>query len=96
MLERIGRVAYKPELPPDSLIHPVFHISQLKPYRPDYTPVFSTLPMLTDLQASTAQPLQVLDRRLVKKGYTAITQVLLSWTGLPEASTTWEDYYVVK
>jgi hypothetical protein len=96
VMERIGQVAYKLELPSDGLIHPVFHISQLKPYRPNYTPVFSTLPMLTDLQSSTAQPLQVLDCRLVKKGNTAIPQVLLSWIGLPATSTTWEDYYVVK
>lgn len=88
MLERIGQVAYKLELPADSLIHPVFHISQLKPYNSNYSPMFTNLPVLTDLQASSAQPKQVLDRRLVKKGNIAIPQVLLSWTGLPASSQT--------
>jgi len=96
VLERIGSVAYKLELPEGSQVHPVFHISQLKQYHPDHSPVFSNLPMLSDIQASSAQPLAILDRRLVKKGNTAIPQVLLSWTGLPTSATTWEDYYVVK
>jgi hypothetical protein len=96
VLEKIGAVAYRLQLPADSSIHPVFHISQLKPFHPDYTPVYSTLPTVTDLEATAAVPEQILDRRLVKKGNTAIPQVLLTWTGLPKESTTWEDYHVVR
>lgn len=96
ILERIGSVAYKLALPSESNIHPVFHISQLKSFHPDHSLIFSTLPVTTDLQATEAQPDRILDRRLVKKGNTAIPQVLLSWTGLPATSATWEDYYVVK
>jgi len=96
VIERIGKVAYKLELPTDNNIHPVFHISQLKPFYPDHTPVYNTLPVTTNLQASEAQPERILDRRVVKKGTTAIPQVLLSWAGLPIAVATWEDYYVVK
>lgn len=81
ILERICAVAYKLELPAHSEIHPVFHISQLKPFTPDYTPVFSTLP-----EATEAVPEQILQRRLVKKGNTAVPQVLVTWSGLPATS----------
>jgi hypothetical protein len=96
ILEKVGTVAYRLQLPPDSSIHPVFHVSQLKPFHPSYTPVFSTLPMLTDIQAAAAQPKQILDQRLVKKGNNAVTQLLVSWTGLPSSSVTWEDYHIIK
>jgi hypothetical protein len=41
-------------------------------------------------------PLEVLDRRLVKKGNQSIPQVLIKWSNIPVESATWEDYYVVK
>jgi hypothetical protein len=96
VLEKIGVVAYRLNLPEESRVHPVFHISQLKPFHKDYTPVFSTLPVLTDLQASNALPAEIQDRRLVRKGNNAIPQVLVTWTGLPVTSATWEDYHVLK
>jgi ribosomal protein L21E len=42
ILTKVGKVAYK-ELPQDNLIHPIFHVSQLKAFTPDYKPVFSKL-----------------------------------------------------
>ncbi|WVZ49037.1 LOW QUALITY PROTEIN: hypothetical protein U9M48_000419 [Paspalum notatum var. saurae] len=96
VLERVGSVAYKLELPSDAQVHPVFHVSQLKPYTPNYSPVFSELPVLTDLEARDAQPVAILDRRLVKKGNAAITQIRVAWSGLPQSSATWEDYHVLK
>jgi hypothetical protein len=96
ILERIGKVAYRLELPPHSLIHPVFHISQLKPFVADYSPVFSELPVTTDIAAAAAVPATVLERRIVRKGATAVPQVLIKWTGLPDAAATWEDYNVVR
>jgi hypothetical protein len=78
------------------MIHPVFHISQLKPFTPDYSPVFDTLPKLTDLEAAETVPKAIIARRLVRKGNSAIPQVKLTWVGLPESATTWEDYNVIR
>lgn len=95
-LKKIGNAAYKLDLPQHSLVHPLFHVSQLKPFTPNYTPVFAELPTITDLSTAELLPEQVLDRRLVKKGNRAIPQVLIKWSKLPVHAATWEDYYVVK
>lgn len=96
MLEKIGAVAYKLDLPAQSLIHPVFHISQLNPFTPNYSPVYKELPKIVDLDVRELQPIVVLERRLVKKGYHAIPQVLVQWEKVPREAATWEDLNVVK
>jgi hypothetical protein len=96
IVERIGAVAYKLELPPSAQIHPVFHVSQLKPFTASYTPVFSELPKPPDLSSVTVVPETILQRRMVRAGTTAGVQVLVKWQGLPEGQATWEDYHVVR
>jgi hypothetical protein len=88
ILERIGRVAYRLELPAASKIHNVFHVSQLKDYRPDYTPVFHDLPTMPQLDSVDTEPEAILDRRMIKKGNQAIVQVLIKWKNLPEETAT--------
>ena len=96
VLECIGPAAYKLLLPEGAQIHPVFHVSQLKEHKPAHTPVFSELPTQVDLSAGNLVPVQVLERKMVKKGNAAHVQIRVQWSGLPEAAATWEDYEVLK
>lgn len=41
-------------------------------------------------------PEAILDRRLVRKGSAAVTQVLIKWMGFPADMASWEDYTVLK
>lgn len=94
--QRIGTVAYKLTLPEESRIHPVFHVSQLKPFVPSYAPVFSELPKPPDLLSATTSPAAILERRMVKKGDQALVQLRIQWDSLPVDATTWEDYDVLR
>jgi hypothetical protein len=96
ILERIGAVAYKLQLPATAQVHPVFHISQLKPFVPKYTPVFRELPAIPDLAAAAIEPDEILERRMVRSGNVAATQILIKWRGLDANHATWEDYDLLK
>jgi hypothetical protein len=39
---------------------------------------------------------EIVDRRLVRKGNVTISQILVRWAHMPDTCTTWEDYYVLK
>jgi hypothetical protein len=77
VVEKLGTMAYKLQLPPQSAVHAVFHVYQLKAFTPDHSPVFSCLPDILALDFTELSPKVILDRRLVKKGNVAITQVLV-------------------
>nr|CAH67116.1 H0502G05.7 [Oryza sativa] len=85
---KIGTVAYQLQLPSSTSIHPVFHVSQLK------SAIGFTGPVQHQLPASTAPlqvPLRILDRRLTKRGNSAVAQVLIQWSASVPEDATWED-----
>ena len=89
ILQKIGSVAYKLDLPTCVKIHPVFHVSSLKRKvgTQDITSV--TLPNVTDTGVLQA----ILDRRFRTKGNQAVTEVLVQWADASPDDATWEEYY---
>jgi hypothetical protein len=92
VIEKIGSVVYKLQLPSSSFVHPVFHVSKLKAFTPNHSPVYSSLLDVPALDVLEVALDKVINRQLVKKGNVAITQVLVQWSDLPESSSIWEDY----
>jgi len=93
---RVDSVANRLDLLEGTMIHHVFHIAQLKLFATDYTPVYGSLLVTTDLEVAATTPHAIFDRRLVRKGSTTIPKPrCYAWIGLPESSATWEDYYVL-
>lgn len=87
ILQRIGQVAYRLQLPDSSKIHPVFHISQLK-LANGPRPSSPTIPsqLTSDLEL-VVEPETVLDVRQLQQR----VEVLLKWKGLPLFEATWEE-----
>jgi hypothetical protein len=89
--QRIGAVAYKLNLPPTSLIYPIFHVSNLKKKLGNQTASLPHLPQLTAEGTLAPEPEIALARRLKKKGNKAGAEILIQWTGTTAQNATWED-----
>lgn len=91
VLEKIGQVAYKLQLPSGNLIHPVFHISLLKKKVGSKYTVTSALPKLRVEGRFLVHPVKILDRKMVKKNNVAATQWLIQWSHAIPEDASWED-----
>ncbi|MCI59649.1 hypothetical protein A2U01_0080904, partial [Trifolium medium] len=87
----IGAVAYKLQLPPGSRIHPVFHVSALKPFRGTDTLTACELPLESFDNQPIDQPRAVIDRRIQLSYGHPREQLLVQWAGCPIDEASWED-----
>ncbi|KAL9429620.1 hypothetical protein AB3S75_031436 [Citrus x aurantiifolia] len=92
VLERIGSVACKLELPAGSKIHHVFHISLLKPYVGDSHVDIHSLPPASVNNKPLSSPIAICAERSVLKQGQELRQVLVQWSDCAPENSTWEDY----
>jgi hypothetical protein len=85
IIDKIGVVAYKLQLPESATIHPVFHVSQLKKVVPPSHQVTQDIPTFSDKQV----PVAVLQRHLAADGN--IKEALIQWSDMPSTLATWEN-----
>ena len=90
IVERIGPVAYKLELPETTRIHPVFHISLLKKCEGEHSKPVIPDPLVTSDTGSLLQPEAILDQRRVCRNGEWISEVLVQWQALPKEEASWE------
>nr|XP_016459344.1 PREDICTED: uncharacterized protein LOC107782908 [Nicotiana tabacum] len=92
IVQRIGRVAYKLDLPPKlDAIHPVFHVSMLRKFLGDP----SCISPIEDIQATEDLsyeeiPIAILDRQIRKLRTKEVASVKVLWRNNNVEEMTWE------
>ncbi|GKA92525.1 peroxidase 64, partial [Tanacetum coccineum] len=88
---KVGPVAYKLDLPPESRIHPIFHVSMLKPANGPISADMAPLPITKDWEIDI-QPHSVLAHRWVNEAGKQVLELLISWCDRPQEEATWETH----
>ncbi|KAI5437571.1 hypothetical protein KIW84_023620 [Lathyrus oleraceus] len=96
VIGKVGEVAYRLQLPDQSRIHPVFHVSLLKKAVGDYQ-VLGELPKDLELiDDSDVYPEKVMGSRVTMKGGVTVQQSLIKWRHKTWEDVTWEDNAVLQ
>jgi hypothetical protein len=93
VLQRIGKVAYKLELPANMGIHPVFHVSLLRKFVPGKQ---ALPPPLPEAIGSEYVIEKILDFRIRKVGRGQRKEYLIKWEDYGPEHNTWEPATVIR
>ncbi|KAF5472094.1 hypothetical protein F2P56_008836 [Juglans regia] len=96
IIQKVGSVAYKLQLPPTSTIHSVFHVSQLKKTLGQRHVYLPTLPPMGTDGNLKPEPEKILHRRVWKHHNQPLTECLVQWKGQNEEDASWEPYEELK
>ena len=93
ILKRIGKVAYKLDLPPTHAgVHNVFHVSMLRKYIPDPSHVLNYEPLkIKDNLTYEEVPFQILDHKDQVLRTKTISLVKVHWKNHTMEGASWEQ-----
>ena len=90
VLEKLSTTAYKLELPASMKMHPVFHVSLIKPYKGNPAEFNRQTPpppeVIIGSNDEEYEVEAILNKRIIRKK----PQYLIKWTGYPLYDSTWE------
>lgn len=95
VVERVGKVSYRLQLPPKLKIHPVFHVSLLKPYHGDEEDPERRVSKRAPTAVVTSFDREVeeiiSDRTIRRRGVPSYKEYLVKWRNLPDSEASWES-----
>ena len=91
VLQNIGTMAYKLELPTSSRVHPILYVSCLKKVIGDKIPVQTILLEIYEEGKIILEPKAVTETRTRRLRNRSILEYLIKWKNLPNEDSTWED-----
>ena len=83
ILAKVGTVAYRLQLSKGVQVHPVFHVSLLKPTKGPLPCVSIDLPPIAKQLEEEVELRAIVEKRVIYKESLPITQVLVQWTHRP-------------
>lgn len=89
ILRKTGLVAYELDLPSDSRINKIFHVSLLKPFVGEAPSVIETI--LENMLLFNSQPSAITYFRWCKINGTKVYKMLIEWTNASQEEATWES-----
>ena len=89
-------MSYRMDLPPNSKIHPTFHVFCLKARLGQHVVSIPTLPPIDLERAIISELALVLKERTHQLRCRTITQFLVQWQGEDLIDATWESLYVMQ
>jgi hypothetical protein len=92
IIQRVGPVAYKLELPSTWSVHPVFHVSLLRKYITQGHPGFVAAPPASDwiMGEPVYEVEEIMDHRDTTVGRQSRRQFLIKWVGYDAIHNSWE------